>query len=232
MERVLPSPEVKELIADLAVGLASDCDAPESEVSKIMQANLKGAGMLPFAAFITPDGKWVEGFSGFRDTEQFVKVLDAAEKSPLIQASEATRKKLAALSEKAGKAAEGGDWKSVAGAWHEAQKTTGRCAERKALAALRKKAGEWANGRLDEAVKAAQKGDVATAQAAIADVKKQLAGDPEAADADTGVKAMRKLSLLPAGDEKARQKAALEFTDTRWAAAFEGGPAPNEEPAK
>lgn len=232
MERVLPSSEVKERISDLAVGLAADCDAPEADVERLMSENLKGANALPFAAFVTHDGKWVGGFSGFKDAAEFLKVLDAAEQSPLIQASEATRKKLAGLADKATKAAGAGDWKTVATACREAAKTSGRCPERKALVALRRKAGEWASGRLDESVAAARAGDIAKAQAAIADVRKQLAGDPEAGDADKGTKALRRLAAIPAGEAGARnrEKAAVEYRESRWAAIFE--PAPAEDPAK
>lgn len=234
MERVLPSPEVKDLLADLAVGLASDCDAPEGDVESLMRENLKGAGTLPFAAFVTHDGKWVGGFSGFKDTADFVRVVEAAESSPAIQASDATRKKLAALADKASKAAEAADWKNVVLAARDAGKTTGRCAERKTLAGLRKKAHEWASARLDEAVKAAQSGDLPKAQEAIADVKKQFAGEPEGTDADLGVKAVRKLSQLPPGDAGARGRAAKEFMDTRWGAAFEkpAEESPTREPEK
>jgi len=236
VERVLPGSEVKDRIQDLAVGLAADCDAPEADVERLMRENLKGANMLPFAAFVTHDGKWVGGFSGFRDAAEFLKVLDAAEQSPLIQASEATRKKLGGLADKATKAAEAGDWKTVATACREAAKSSGRCPERKALVALRKKAGAWASGRLDEAVAAARAGDVAKAQAAIADVRKQLAGDPEADDADTGTKALRRLAAIPAGEAGARnrEKAAVEYRESRWAAIFEPAPdaAKPDDPAK
>ena len=42
---------------------------------------------------------------------------------------------------------------------------------------------------------------------------------------------MRKVSLLPAGDAKAREKAARENAGTRWAAAFEAKPK-EEAPAQ
>lgn len=233
MERVLPDPEVKERIADLAVGLASNCDAPEGDVEKLMREHLKGASTLPFVAFVTHDGRWVGGFSGYRDVAAFRKALDDAEGSPLIQASEAVRKKLAGLGQKAAKAAEAGDWKGVVAAAREAGKTTGRCSERKALAALRAKAKAWASARLDEAAKAARGGDSAAAQAAIAEVRLQYAGEPEAAEADAGAKAVRKLSLLPAGEAgaRAREKAAEEFRGTRWEAIFLPPEVPAEAPA-
>ncbi|MFI5402884.1 MAG: hypothetical protein ACHQ1G_08110 [Planctomycetota bacterium] len=224
---------MKERIADLAVGLAADCDAPESVVESMMRTNLKGANALPFAAFVTHDGKWVGGFSGFKDAAEFAKVLAAAEESPLIRATDAVMKKLAALVDRAGKAAEKGDWKTVVAAGRDGAKTTGRCPERKALAAILKQAREWAKGRLDGAASAAQAGDMAAANEAIAEVRKQFAGEPEAADADLGTKAVRRLALIPAGDAGARnrEKAAQEFQDTRWAAIFTPKPAAAAEPA-
>src|SRR5262245_35254171 len=98
-----------------------------------MRANLKGAGTLPFAGFISHDGKWVDGFSGFKDTAEFVKVLDAVDKSPILNATDAVKKKLAVLAASAEKAAAKSDWKTVMKAWQDASKTTGRCPERKAL---------------------------------------------------------------------------------------------------
>lgn len=213
---------MKERLSDLAVGLASDCDAPESDVEALMRENLKGASTLPFVAFVTHDGKWVGGFSGFKDAAAFVGVLESAEESPLLQATKAVQAKLATLATKATKASEAGDWKTVVASCREAAKTTGRCPERKTLAGLRKSAGAWAAGRFDEAVAAARAGDAAKAQAAIADVRKHFAGEPEADDADTGTKALRRLSLIPAGDAGApnRAKAAKEYEGTRWAAIF------------
>jgi soluble cytochrome b562 len=190
-----------------------------------MREHLKGAGTLPFVGFVTHDGKWIDGYSGYKDADAFLKVVEAAEASPALRASEATRKKLAALVEKTTKAVEASDWKTVVAAAREAGKTTGRCPERKALAGHMKQARAWASGQLDEAVKAARAGELAKAQEAIDTVKKHFAGEPEGADADLGAKAVRKLSQLPPGDVAARGKAAKEFIDTRWDAAFEAKPA-------
>lgn len=71
MQRVLPDPKIKQRLADLAVGLASNCDAPEQSVEQLMRANLPNARTLPFVAFVSHDGKWVRGFSGFRDAAKF-----------------------------------------------------------------------------------------------------------------------------------------------------------------
>ena len=68
MERVLPSREIKGTMAELAVGLAADCDNPEAAVGQIFRERLPGATGLPFVAFMTHDAKWVEGYSGFKNT--------------------------------------------------------------------------------------------------------------------------------------------------------------------
>jgi len=227
---VLPAKRVKDRIAALAVGLATDCDRPEQEVASLLVANLPGAGTLPFVAFVTPELKWIEGFSGYRDEGAFLKVLDTAEKSPLLNASEEGRKKLAGLVEKAGKAAEKGEWKGVLAACREGADVTGRCPERVQIDALEKKARAWVGDKFAAAVRTAQEGgDLAEARKALHEVKKQFAGEPESADADTGLKALQRLSNIrdaesgkasinPAG---LREKATRDSKGSRWAAAFE-----------
>jgi len=236
VERVLPSEEVKARMAGLAVGLATDCDRPEHDVEKIMQENLPGANMLPFAAFITHDGKWVGGYSGYRDTEAFLKVLKEAEDTPYLKASKAVQKKLAGLADRAAKAAEKGDWKTVMRAVQDAAKTTGRCPERDALAGIEKRARAWAVQQLEAAVKAARSGDLDAAEKALDLVRKQFSGEPEAAEATEGQKALKSLALVVATEEKGtaapggREKAAQRYEGTRWAAIFTPGPADGQPP--
>lgn len=235
MERVLPDPAVKERMKELAVGLAADCDAPEGDVEKIMRENLRGASTLPFVAFVTHDGKWVGGFSGYHDAGEFVRVLATAEETPYLQATKAVRAKLATLVEKTTKAAEQSDWKTVVAVAKEAAKTTGRCPERSAILETMKKAQAWAAGRIDEAVKAAQAGSVAPANEALAEVRKCFPGEPEGEDAETGIKAVRRLSTILEAEAKgtaspsSRDKARKEFKETRWMAIFEQAATPPEE---
>ncbi len=212
------------------MGLAADCDKPESDVQKIMQENLKGAGVLPFVGFLTPDLKWVGGFSGGKNVDGFLAVLDAVEKSPLLDATEPVKKKLLALADKAAKAAEKSDWKAVLAAGHEGAATTGRSPDRERLDGLVKKAHEWAEGELNRIVDEVRKGgELPVARKALGDVKKQMAGEPEAADVDLGLKALAKLGTIrsveadPKGVDPAamRAKEAKAFADSRWKAVFE-----------
>jgi hypothetical protein len=231
---VLPAEKVKSRIAALAVGLAADCDRPESDVQKIMSENLKGAGTLPFVGFLTPDLKWVGGYSGGKNEAGFIALLDEVEKSPLLDATDAVKKKLLALADKAAKAVEKSDWKAVITAGHEAAATTGRSPDRVRLDDLVKKAHDWAGAELDRIVDEVRRGgDLPAARKSLGDVKRQMAGEPEAADVETGLKALSKLATIrsveadPKGVDPAamREKGAKEFESSRWKAVFEAAPA-------
>lgn len=236
MERVLPDPILKDLLADLVVGLAADCDRPERDVEKIMSANLSGASMLPFVGLVTCDGQWVDGFSGGKNAQELRAILQAAEKSPLLQASDATRKELAGLVEKATAAREKGDWKAVLKSGHSGERSTGRCPERKALAGIVDQAHAWAEEHFAAAIHAGQTaGDLAEARKALGDVKKQFAGEPEAEDAATGIEALRRMKTVLDAEARGstngiRERVAHDYADTRWAKLFE--PAPKEEAAE
>ena len=228
---------MKSRIGALAVGLAADCDSPEADVRALMTENLKNANILPFVGFITPQGKWVGGYAGGSDEARFLKVLDEVEKSPLLEATDAVKKKVAGLAEKAGKAAEKGEWKSVLGAAREAKETTGRCESRETLEGFVKKAREWSAAQFDAAVKGAQSGgDLAEPRRILGDVKKQFSGEPEAAEAEAGLKALTKLSNLQAAEAAPnaqaglREKVKKEFAASRWAAIFDPKPAARAEP--
>ena len=70
--RVLPDPRVRARLSAVAVGLAAECDRPEPAVQAVFDRHLRNAHMLPFAAFLTPDGQWVTGFAGCGRVESFL----------------------------------------------------------------------------------------------------------------------------------------------------------------
>lgn len=227
MQRVLPAASIKAKIGALAVGLAADCDDPEAAVDKLMREHLPGASTLPFAGFITHDGKWVGGFSGYKDEAAFQTVLTAAAASPLLDATPAVRKQLEKVSAAATAAAERGDWKAVLKAAQQAAKSNGRCPERDAVKAAEARARAWAAEQLDAAAQEARAGgDLAPVRKRLADVRRQFAGEPEADEADVGAKAVRRLTQIldaekmpnPAHD--LREKAAAMFKNSRWAKIF------------
>jgi hypothetical protein len=239
VERVLPSPDVKPRMGALAIGLASDCDHPEEAVARIMQEHLSGGTTLPFAGFLTPDGKWVDGFSGYRDVKAFAEVLTSVEKSPMLQTAPAVRKQLEKGAAAATAAAEHGDWKTVLAEVKKASKSSGRCPERDALRAAEKKARDWSAAELEAAVQEAGSGvDLTKPRKHLTDVKAQFAGEPEFADAETGSKAMNQLQLIREAEVRsgpmpmARDKAAATFKGTRWAAVFVPPAAAGDKPGK
>lgn len=239
MQRVLPTSPVKERIAALALGLAVDCDGPPSDVDEILRANLPDASALPFVAFLTPDGQWVDGASGFQDNAAMLALIERAAKSPLLEAKPAVRKQLEKPAATAMAAVAKSDWKTVLVAAREAGKSTGRCPERASIRAAEQQARAWAAAQLDTAAQeAAAGGDLVAVRKRLAAVKQHFTGEPEGADAETGSKAVQRLQTVreveanpnPARD--LRERSAAPYKGTRWAAIFaKPSDKPGEKPA-
>jgi hypothetical protein len=109
-----------------------------------------------------------------------------------------------------------------------AARTTGRCPERETLAELVQKARAWAAEQFGAAVRMARTGgDLKEPRKVLGNVKRAFSGQPEAADADTGLKALRRLSQIvsiesrPSPPAGLREKAAEKYEGTRWASVFE-----------
>jgi hypothetical protein len=207
------------------VGLSSDCDRPESEVDRLLSAHLGAAGALPVVAFVTRDLKWVGGYRGYKDAGGFAAVLADIENSPVLNASPADAKKLESLAAQADKALEKAQWPNVMAAWKGAAAIQGNSPFRARIEAAVARARVWADGELTkglESVKAG--GDRNALRAVLKKVSTTFAGEPEQKEADVGVKALDKLSVIEglAADQQtvAREKAAKDFAGTRWTALF------------
>jgi hypothetical protein len=227
VQRVLAASPIKERIGALAIGLAADCDAPEQEVDEVLHKNLPGASTLPFVGFLTFDGEWIDGASGYLEPAELQALLDRVEKSPLLDAKPAVRKQLEKPAATATAAAAKSDWKAVLVAAREAAKSTGRCPERTAIRAAEQQARAWATGELDGVVKDAAAGaELPPLRKRLAAVRGHFAGEPEAADVDTGLKALQRLQVVreveaapnPARD--LRERSAAPYQGTRWTAVF------------
>jgi len=198
-----------------------------------MRDNLKNAGTLPFAGFLTTDLQWIGGFSGFKSVDEFDAALTEAEKSPLLQAKPEATKALEALLASADKAAAKNDWKAVLAAAKSASGVKGRSPVREQIAADVAKAHAWAETELAKALDSAKTAtDRNPIRATLTKLAATFAGENEAKDAESGAKALNKLSAiegLPAEQQPAaKEKAAKDFAGTRWAALFEK---PAEKPA-
>lgn len=238
-EGVLTDPKVKDRLSKLAVGLAAECDPPNREdaVGKLLSANLAGANTLPFCGFVTQDLQWIAGFSGYKDAAAFDAVLTQAENSPLLQAKPDVAKKLEVIAQAAEQAAEKGVWAKTLAAAKSAAELKGKCPARDRIAAAVAKGRAWAEDEISKALSSAVGAADRTAQrVALKRVSAAFAGEPEAKDADTGVKALERVGVIESlPDDKqgaAKEKAAKDFAGTRWVGLFDGSAAkPAETPA-
>jgi hypothetical protein len=202
-----------------------------------MRDNLKGANMLPFVAVLTPELKWVAGFSGYKDATGFVAFLDEVEKSPALQATAEVTKKLEGFVAQATKAAEKNDWKAVMAASKSSAELKGRSPAREKLKSLVVKAREWAEAEMGKALESVKAGGERGAiRAQLKKVSASFAGEPEQKDADQGVKALEKLttieSMAAEQQDAAREKGAKDFAGSRWAAVFDKSVPKPAEPGK
>jgi hypothetical protein len=228
VQKVLPGANVKERLAAIAIGLAIDCDAGDDAVGQLLHANLPGAQMLPFVGFVNWDGQWVTGFAGFKDAKAFEPVLEAAEKSPARDATEAVRRQLAPLAASATAAAAARDWKTVLKVARTADASGGRCPERDAIRTAHRQARDWLAEQFAAVFEDAKTGkDMAPSRKRLEEVQKRFAGEPEAAEADLGFKAVRRLVEIRTAEARGnaakdlRSKAAAQYEKSRWGALFD-----------
>ncbi len=76
---VIPNPAVNGELGAMAVGYYVDCDQePNSQGYQLLVQNLPGAAMLPLVGFVTPDLRWVHGYSGGRNVSRFRQEIATA----------------------------------------------------------------------------------------------------------------------------------------------------------
>jgi hypothetical protein len=232
---VLPDPLVKDRLSALVVGLAIDWYSLDPALEELFLKNLPEPS-APMVGFLTAEGVWVDGFSGRTKPLNFLEVVERVEKSPLLQATPAVRKALEKHAAAVGPAAEKGNWPVVLVAAREARKSIGRCPERAAIRAAEQQAREWGGSELAAIVKEAKAGgDISALRKRLTVVRQKFPGEPEAEDADQGLKALQKLALVrdveaagnPARDLRVRH--AAPFAKSRWVEVFEKGGASGDE---
>lgn len=79
VERVLPVQGVRARVSAISIGLADDCDEPDSRLTSLFNAGIPNATTLPLCGFLTPELRWVTGFSGYMDAGSFSGHLTLAE---------------------------------------------------------------------------------------------------------------------------------------------------------
>ena len=99
--RVLPSPEIRDVLSARFVCVKINVDSPPAGAEKLLsQVN---GNVLPFFVFATSDAKFVSGTSGFRDVAAFKADIDKAMKSELLKVPAELEKKLAKSAEQIAK---------------------------------------------------------------------------------------------------------------------------------
>jgi hypothetical protein len=78
VSQVIADPRVAPEISRSAVGLALEVDELDAAVDGLFHDHLPNARMLPFVAFVTPDGEWITGFAGRTSVAGFLDHLSQA----------------------------------------------------------------------------------------------------------------------------------------------------------
>jgi len=76
---VMPSPRVRERMARIAIGLSDEIDRPDPRVMQILERGVPNAQMLPLVGFVTPELRWVTGWSGHMGVDGVCGHLTIAE---------------------------------------------------------------------------------------------------------------------------------------------------------
>jgi len=72
VENVLTSPYVRRRIESIAIGLAIDCDTnSDMRVENLLNSGIPDPTMLPLVGVVTPELRWVTGWSGYMDASMF-----------------------------------------------------------------------------------------------------------------------------------------------------------------
>jgi hypothetical protein len=90
-QRVIPDPVVQRELGAVSVGYYDDVDrSPQSRAFQILTQNMPEAVDLPLVGWVTPDLRWVHGFSGRRDMASFRGEIAAA-RATYFRMAEANR---------------------------------------------------------------------------------------------------------------------------------------------
>jgi hypothetical protein len=76
---VLPSPRVRDRMSRIAIGLSDEIDRPDPRVMQILESGIPNAQMLPLVGFVTPELRWVTGWSGFTNADTMCAHIAIAE---------------------------------------------------------------------------------------------------------------------------------------------------------
>lgn len=203
---VLPTEEINALLCHEFVLLKVDIDKPTKGVQKFLDA-VKGQ-VLPFWAYVTPDGTFISGSSGFRNAEDFLADLKSAMTSALMRVPAPVEKTLAKSADQAAKDLEEKKHGAVVRAVKDAEKYRGYSESKLKLRELLTKAVVAGREVLATAAEQAHGGDLEAALATARPVLADFKGTELDAAAALAVKCLEKLKSAAASLEKSDKAAA------------------------
>ena len=232
-------PEVSTELGTMSVGYYNDCDHDQaSQAFRILTTNLPNAVTLPLVGWVTPDLRWVHGFSGGRDSSRFrqemamaqskyrqMGALPRSETGPALGLVPAASPSLPAGSLPDAELADiGAELLGEAPASIPAPVAVAAPALATTVpAAPPEGSRDWAQGELRRAADALSARDYTGARLILAEVRTKAAGEPEAREADKGEVAIYNLRLLdrtPTESAKVRDQAQRDLRNTVWAPLF------------
>lgn len=145
---MLPAKDVAAVLAAKFVCVKVDADNP-GPAAKIL-GQVQG-NTLPFFAYVTPEGTFISGTSGFRDEKTFKADLEGVLASDLLRVPAPLEKKLATMAEQAAKDAEAGKTANVVKTYKQAEAIRGASPSKDKIRELYAKAIEDGQAKLKDA---------------------------------------------------------------------------------
>lgn len=219
--RVLPAPEISPILARF-VCVKIDADNP-GDADKIL-SQVKG-NILPFYAYVTPEGKFISGTSGFRDVNAFKGDLEGAMKSDLMRAPAEVEKKLAKIAEQAAKDLEAKKFAGVVKAARDAEAVRGFSDSKDKIRDLYAQAVGGAQQKIKEAAELSKESKFDEAAALLAPLAKDFKGtevEPAAVAANKALDRLKSVSkfLEKADKAGAKRQCELILKESKDAPAF------------
>ncbi len=203
---MLPAAEISAILTSKFICVKVDADNP-GDAEKMM-SQVKG-NTLPFYAYVTPEGKFISGTSGFRGEKAFKADLEGVLKSDLMKVAPDAEKKLAKVAEQAAKDLEAKKVASVFKASKDADTIRGFSESKDKIKELAAQAVQLGMQRIKEAADLCKEAKFEEAGTILAAVVKEFKGtevEPAANAANKAVDHFKTASKYLEKEDKAAAK--------------------------
>lgn len=203
--RVLPAKDVAAILAAKFVCVKVNADSPGAAAKILDQVQ---GNTLPFFAYVSPDGKFISGTSGFRDEKTFKADLEGVLASDLLRVPAPLEKKLATMAEQAAKDAEAGKTAAVVKTAKQAQAIRGSSPSKDKIAELYAKAIDEGQQKLKDAAGLCGEGTFDDAEKLVSAVSKDFKGTELEKPAAAAAKALPRLKQAHKDSEAGNKNSA------------------------